>query len=90
MFRPKRGKDIIDHYAFIQPGTPLGDVATWRGALIGKALPGGVVTREAYEELSDEIVARLKDIVQDSGGLDGLWYDTHGILVSMSERFTDC
>ncbi len=53
------------------------DSADFRGALIGHALPGGVVARQAYEELADEIVARLTAI----GPVDGLWYDIHGAMV---------
>jgi microcystin degradation protein MlrC len=79
-FHPDRGDEVIDRYgAFIGAGTPLGDAADWRGALIGHALPGGIVTREAFEELSAEIVSRLQDIVASST-LDGLWFDIHGAM----------
>nr|XP_031857223.1 uncharacterized protein CI109_007387 [Kwoniella shandongensis]KAA5524295.1 hypothetical protein CI109_007387 [Kwoniella shandongensis] len=80
-FHPKRDMEIIENYPFIQPGSPLGDAATWRGALIGHALPGGIVTRDAYEELAAEIISRLKAIVEEEGGVDGLWYDIHGAMV---------
>ena len=76
-FHPKRDREIIDFNAFLRPGTPLGEAATWRGALTGKALPGGVVTRDGYEELASEICTRLKDI----GKVDGLWFDIHGAMV---------
>jgi microcystin degradation protein MlrC len=79
-FHPKRGKEIIDKYSFIQPGTKLGDVADWQGALIGHALPGGVVTRAAFEELASEIVDRLTRIVTSAGQIQGLWYDIHGAM----------
>ncbi|TAQ90663.1 hypothetical protein B7494_g966 [Chlorociboria aeruginascens] len=78
-FHPRRGNEIIDKYAFLHPGTPLGDIADWRGALIGHALPGGVVTRTAFEELADEIDKRLIDIV-GSATIDGLWFDIHGAM----------
>jgi microcystin degradation protein MlrC len=78
-FHPKRGKEIFDEHTFIAPGTPLGDTADWQGALIGHALPGGVVTRAAFEELAGEIIDYLKKIVA-SGPLQGLWYDIHGAM----------
>lgn len=78
-FHPKRGDEIIEKYQFLRSGTPLGSVADWHGALIGHALPGGVVTRAAFEELADEIVQRLKAIVS-STEIHGLWYDIHGAM----------
>lgn len=76
---PRRGREIIDEYAFLHPGTPLGDKASWEGALIGHALPGGVVTQVAFEELANEIVTRLAQICE-SCTLDGLWFDIHGAM----------
>ena len=78
-FHPRRGKEILDKYVFIHPGTPLGDAADWRGALIGHALPGGIVTRDAFEKLAGEIIAKLTDIVS-STEIDGLWFDIHGAM----------
>ena len=54
--------------------------ADFHGALIGHALPGGIVARDSYEALADEIVARLASIVS-STSVDGLWYDIHGAMV---------
>ncbi len=80
-FHPDRGQQAVERYAsFIGPGTSLGDAAEWRGALIGHALPGGMVTRAAYEELAGEIVERLSKLVEEIGSLDGLWYDIHGAM----------
>ncbi|KAI5921453.1 hypothetical protein F4810DRAFT_338401 [Camillea tinctor] len=78
-FHPRRGPEIIDKYPFIQPGTILGDAADWRGVLIGHALPGGIVTRAAFESLAAEIVSGLRSLVA-SEGLDGLWFDIHGAM----------
>ncbi|KAI1776761.1 Microcystin LR degradation protein MlrC [Hypoxylon cercidicola] len=78
-FHPQRNEEIIERYPFIQPGTTLGDAAEWRGALIGHALPGGIVTRDAFESLSSEIVNRLTKIAE-STKLDGLWFDIHGAM----------
>ncbi|KAI0490147.1 MlrC domain-containing protein [Xylaria cf. heliscus] len=78
-FHPRRGDEVVEKYPFLQPGSPLGEAVDWRGALIGHALPGGIVTREAFETLSAEILSRLKDITA-SVALDGMWFDIHGAM----------
>ena len=78
-FHPRRGIEIIENCPFLEPGTELGDVADWRGVLNGHALPGGIVTREAFESLSGEIISRLTELVTTTQ-LDGLWFDIHGAM----------
>ena len=75
-FHPQRGDEVLTRYPFLSPGEPLREAADWRGALVGKALPGGTVTAEAFAELSDELIARLAEMPP----LDGLWYDIHGAM----------
>ncbi|HET9169457.1 MAG TPA: M81 family metallopeptidase, partial [Actinospica sp.] len=75
-FHPQRGDEILGRYPFLAPGTALREAAEWHGALLGKALPGGVVTAEAYAELSGELVERLAALPP----LDGLWFDIHGAM----------
>ncbi|MFD5075189.1 M81 family metallopeptidase [Streptomyces sp. NPDC058371] len=75
-FHPTRGADVLTRYPFLAPGTPLRGAADWRGALVGKALPGGTVTAAAFAALSDELIDRLDAIPH----LDGLWYDIHGAM----------
>lgn len=75
-FHPHRGAEILDRYPFLAPGTELREAAEWHGALLGKSLPGGTVTAEAFAELSDELIARLADLPR----LDGFWYDIHGAM----------
>ncbi|OQE27353.1 hypothetical protein PENSTE_c004G06951 [Penicillium steckii] len=80
-FHPRRGEEIIEKYKFLQSGTPLGDAANWQGALIGHALPGGTVTRSAFEKLAAEILSRLADIrLASEKGIKGLWFDIHGAM----------
>ena len=80
-FHPKRGDEILSAYHFLRPGTTLNDAAEWRGTLIGHSLPGGTVTRDAFEELAGEIVARLTQVVESlTSALDGLWFDIHGAM----------
>ncbi|KAJ5256740.1 Microcystin LR degradation protein MlrC C-terminal [Penicillium angulare] len=78
-FHPRRGNEVIEKYSFIHPGTRLGESATWHGALIGHALPGGIVSRESFEELANEIIDRLKEF-KSSIVIDGLWFDIHGAM----------
>lgn len=78
-FHIKRGDEITNDYTFLRPGSPLSGVAEWKGALIGRALPGGIIARDAFETLSEEIVARLRDMVAATH-LDGLWFDIHGAM----------
>ncbi|KAI0908461.1 MlrC domain-containing protein [Ustulina deusta] len=78
-FHPRRGDEVIEKYPFIQPGSTLGEAVDWRGALIGHALPSGIVTRDAFETLSAEILSRLKEITA-SVTIDGMWFDIHGAM----------
>lgn len=78
-FHPLRGNEIIEKYTFLHPNTTLGQAATWRGVLIGHALPGGVVTREAFEDLTSEMISRLQALLEESK-IDGLWFDIHGAM----------
>ncbi|MEY9849384.1 M81 family metallopeptidase [Streptacidiphilus sp. MAP5-3] len=75
-FHPQRGDDVLTRYPFLAPDQPLHDSAEWRGALIGKSLPGGMVTAEAFAALSDELLESLGAMPR----LDGLWYDIHGAM----------
>lgn len=85
-FHPYRGQAIVnDKYTrFIGRGTELGEKADWKGALIGHALPGGIVTRELFDTLVAEICSRLVTIVLDAKkdgiALEGLWFDIHGAM----------
>ncbi|EPE02909.1 hypothetical protein F503_01650 [Ophiostoma piceae UAMH 11346] len=81
-FHPRYGPDAIALYRFLDKNTPLDQAADWHGALIGRALPGGMITREAYETLARELVEQLKAILASTpGGIDGLWFDIHGAMV---------
>lgn len=75
-FHPQRGDDVLSRYPFLREGTPLRRAAQWRGALVGRALPGGMVTADAFATLSEELLRRLAG----TGRLDGLWYDIHGAM----------
>ncbi|KAJ5102440.1 MlrC C-terminus superfamily protein [Penicillium alfredii] len=78
-FHPRRATEIIDKYAFLHPGTSLGDAADWRGALVGHALPGGIVTRASFEQLANEMISHLAEMAT-STTIHGLWYNIHGAM----------
>ncbi|MDF2442427.1 MAG: hypothetical protein JWR01_630 [Subtercola sp.] len=75
-FHPRRGTEVFDGYPFLAQGEPLREAANWLPALTGKALPGGILTESTFDELADEIVARLRAMP----ALDGLYFDIHGAM----------
>ncbi|WP_329454077.1 M81 family metallopeptidase [Streptomyces sp. NBC_01497] len=75
-FHPLRGDEVMTRYPFLAPDEPLTVAADWHGALVGKSLPGGQVTAEAFASLTDELIERLAAMPP----LDGLWYDIHGAM----------
>jgi microcystin degradation protein MlrC len=75
-FHPSRGDEVPARYPFLDKGAPLREAAEWHGALVGKSLPGGMVTAGAFAALADELIARLAALPR----LDGLWYDIHGAM----------
>jgi len=50
-FHALTGKDVLNFYPFLQAGSETFKRAQWFPTLKGKALPGGIVTRAAYESL---------------------------------------
>jgi len=75
-FHPRRGQEALERYSFLAPGTPLGEAAEWLPTLVGRALPGGIVTADAYASLSGEILERLSALPP----LHGLYYAVHGAM----------
>jgi microcystin degradation protein MlrC len=75
-FHAKRGDEIFSYYPFLSPDSINRSRAQWFPALRGHALPGGIVTREAYESLTNEIIERL----QANLPYDGLFFDIHGAM----------
>ena len=75
-FRPLRGQQVYRSYPFLAPGQPLRERAEFLPALTGRAIPGGAVTRAAYEELMGETLARLRENLP----YDGVFFDIHGAM----------
>jgi microcystin degradation protein MlrC len=75
-FRTRYGEDVFTFYPFFHPDSGIIDRAVWLPALRGHAMPGGIVTREAYESLMEQMLERLKASLP----LDGLFFDIHGAM----------
>lgn len=78
-FHARIGDSIFGRYPFFNEGTDIRKRAEWVPALVGKSLPGGIVTREAYESMVGKILKMLKE----GGPYDGLWFDIHGAMSVM-------
>jgi microcystin degradation protein MlrC len=75
-FHARRGDAVLSYYPFLAPDSPNRKRADWFPTLRGHALPGGKVTREAYESLVKETLDRLKENLP----YDGLFFDIHGAM----------
>ncbi|MCB9264968.1 MAG: M81 family metallopeptidase [Lewinellaceae bacterium] len=75
-FHAKTGEDVFTLYPFLSPDSLDRKRAEWIPTLKGHALPGGIVTREAYESL----VSKTLDMLRENGPYDGLFFDIHGAM----------
>ncbi len=75
-FRVSRGSEIFNLYPFLSPDSANRNRANWLPALYARALPGGAVTREAYESLVKEML----DSLRKNTPYDGLFLDIHGAM----------
>jgi microcystin degradation protein MlrC len=75
-FHAKTGDTIFSSYNFLSPDSLDRKRAQWFPTLIGRSLPGGVVTREAYESL----VNKTLDLLKKNLPYDGLFFDIHGAM----------
>jgi len=75
-FHPRYGDEAYLSYPFLATDSPLRYRAAWFPTVVARALPGGVVTREAYESL----VGKTLDSLKAHLPLDGLYLDIHGAM----------
>ncbi len=75
-FHAKTGEEVFSLYPFFAPDSATRQRAEWVPTLKGHALPGGIVTREAYESLVGKTLAMLRE----KGPYDGLFFDIHGAM----------
>jgi len=75
-FHSKIGKDIFSIYPFFRDDSLTLKRAQWFPTLKGHALPGGRVTKVAYESL----VKQTLDLLKKDLPYDGLFLDIHGAM----------
>ncbi|APQ19199.1 M81 family metallopeptidase [Maribacter hydrothermalis] len=75
-FHAKVGDSVFSRYPFLQVDSLNRNRANWVPTLVGKSLPGGTVTREAYESL----VTRSLKLLEENMPYDGLFFDIHGAM----------
>lgn len=75
-FRARTGDAVFTYYPFFEADSGMINRAVWLPTLRGHAMPGGIVTREAYESL----VTKTLEMLKNSLPLDGLFYDIHGAM----------
>jgi len=75
-FHTKYGLDVFSLYPFLSVDSPLRNRAVWIPTLVGDALPGGAVTRQAYESLVNKTLDSLRNHLP----LNGLYFDIHGAM----------
>jgi len=75
-FHARLGEDIFSYYPFLSPDSLNRQRAEWIPTLRGKALPGGIVTRQAY----DSLVNITLEMLEANGPYDGLFFDIHGAM----------
>ena len=72
----REGDAVFDYYPFLENQTYQRESADWRPTLRGHALPGGIVTRKAY----DSLVGKTLNMLEKELPLDGLFFDIHGAM----------
>lgn len=75
-FHVLTGKDVLDFYPVFKDSSDILKRAQWFPTLKAKAIPGGMVTREAYESL----VNKTLNMLQENLPYDGLYLELHGAM----------
>jgi len=75
-FHARVGDSIFNRYSFFDADSDIRKRAEWIPTLLGKSLPGGITTKEAYESMVSKTLKMLKE----NGPYDGLFFDIHGAM----------
>jgi len=75
-FLAREGEAVFDYYPFLDKESPQREAAEWVPTLRGHALPGGIVTRKAY----DSLVGVTLKLLEKDMPYDGLFFDIHGAM----------
>ena len=70
------GDALIARYPFLAEGQPLAEAAEWIPVFMARAIPGGAVLREVYDDFKNRIVEGLRA----AGPVDGVYFDIHGAM----------
>lgn len=75
-FRTRVGDEIFSYYPFMDSASVDRKRAEWFPTLRGHAIPGGIVTRHAY----DSLVGVTLEMLKKNLPYDGLFFDIHGAM----------
>jgi microcystin degradation protein MlrC len=75
-FKARIGEDVFNYYPFLSEDSQNRARAEWFPTLRGHAIPGGMVTREAY----DSLVNLTLEMLRENLPYDGLFFDIHGAM----------
>ncbi|MGB5172331.1 MAG: M81 family metallopeptidase [Eudoraea sp.] len=75
-FHARVNEEVFSFYPFLSQDSINRKRADWVPTLRAHALPGGIVTREAYESL----VGKTLKMLEENGPYDGLFFDIHGAM----------
>ena len=75
-FHARSGDAVLDYYPFMAKDSMDRNRAIWFPTITGHALPGGAVTKEAYDSLLGKTLEMLKANLP----YDGLFLDIHGAM----------
>jgi microcystin degradation protein MlrC len=75
-FHVVTGDTIFNSYPFFAADSLNRKRARWYPALRGRSLPGGIVTRDAYETM----VSKTLNMLKENLPYDGLFFDIHGAM----------
>lgn len=75
-FHAKTADDVFSFYPFLSIDSANRKRADWYPTLRAHALPGGIVTRAAY----DSLVGKTLEMLKENLPYDGLFFDIHGAM----------
>jgi len=75
-FNLRYADEVFSYYPFLSTDSLNRKRALWLPTLRGHAMPGGIVSREAYEYMVGQTLEMLAGLLP----LDGLFFDIHGAM----------
>lgn len=75
-FKTRMGAELLAAYPFLKEDSGTRSRAQWFPAFRAQAIPGGIVSKEAYESMVGKILQELKKNLP----YDGLFFDIHGAM----------